>query len=335
MLTNALSGKSSSFNGHRRAAGREVARARGQDGSGRKVTAFPRLRGGIDSEPVSSFVAVSPAHRARQHSVRWSGMAAEIVQAIGTERSDYHYCGPRYLLVLFERLVRRNGITSVDGLPASSLRDLTRKLIVVPPGTNFTHWHEAKNGGRVIFFYFDAAALPLDGEAAGRARLFFEDAALISTAEKLASVVESAQSGSTDYLEALGRVLAHELVRSQQGPVRTKETLRGGLAPWQQRVVTAYIEEHLAESIPLAALARLAGLSAYHFCRAFKQSFGLPPHRYHTSRRIAHAKMLLAKPSVSVTDVGMKVGFAETSSFSAAFRKVTGVTPSAYHRGLA
>ena len=65
-------------------------------------------------------------------------------------------------------------------------------------------------------------------------------------------------------------------------------------------------------------------LSPFYFCRAFKQSFGLPPHRYHNGRRIERAKSLLAKPASSVTEIGMTVGFSETSSFSAAFRKATG-----------
>ena len=102
-----------------------------------------------------------------------------------------------------------------------------------------------------------------------------------------------------------------------------------------QRIATAYIEEHLSESVPLAQLAGLASLSSYHFCRAFKQSFGLPPHRYHTSRRIERAKALLSKPVFSVTDIGLTLGFSETSSFTAAFRKATGLTPTAYHRSLA
>ena len=129
-------------------------------------------------------------------------------------------------------------------------------------------------------------------------------------------------------------MLAHELLRLQQGSAPAKQLVRGGLAAWQQRMVTTYIEEHLAEPILLATLAGLAGLSTYHFCRAFKQSFGLPPHRYHTSRRIEHAKTLLAKPALSVTNIGMRVGFSETSSFTAAFRKATGLTPSAHHRSL-
>jgi AraC family transcriptional regulator len=53
------------------------------------------------------------------------------------------------------------------------------------------------------------------------------------------------------------------------------------------------------------------------------------------TQRIEHAKTLLAKPAPSVTAIGLRVGFSETSSFSAAFRKATGQTPTAYHRSLA
>jgi AraC family transcriptional regulator len=82
-------------------------------------------------------------------------------------------------------------------------------------------------------------------------------------------------------------------------------------------------------------LAQLVRLSPYYFCRAFKQSFGVSPHRYHNNQRIELAKTLLAKPDSSVTEVGLAVGFSETSSFTAAFRKTTGLTPTAYRRGLA
>ena len=119
------------------------------------------------------------------------------------------------------------------------------------------------------------------------------------------------------------------------GALRSEAFAKGGLAAWQQRAVTAYIEEHLAEPISLATLARLARLSPYYFCRAFKRSLGLPPHRYHSNRRIERAKLLLAQPAPSVTDIGLIVGYSETSSFTTAFHKATGITPTAYRRTLA
>jgi len=95
---------------------------------------------------------------------------------------------------------------------------------------------------------------------------------------------------------------------------RRRPPTRGSLAVWQQRIVATYIEEHLAEAISLHALAKLVDLSPYYFCRAFKQSFGIPPHRYHVNRRIERAKALLGERESSVTDVALEVGFSETSS---------------------
>jgi AraC family transcriptional regulator len=101
---------------------------------------------------------------------------------------------------------------------------------------------------------------------------------------------------------------------------------------WQQKRVVEFIEEHLAEDVSLTALAALANLSRYHFARLFKQSFGAPPHRYHMARRMERARCLLQRPELSVTEVGIQIGFRETSSFTRAFRKFTGLAPSAYRR---
>jgi AraC family transcriptional regulator len=101
---------------------------------------------------------------------------------------------------------------------------------------------------------------------------------------------------------------------------------RGGLAGWQRKRVVDFIEQHLSETITLSTLAAMVQLSPFHFARAFKQTLGLPPHRYHMSRRIERAKALLADRSV--TEVAVAVGYAETSSFSSRFRRATGISPS-------
>jgi AraC family transcriptional regulator len=190
---------------------------------------------------------------------------------------------------------------------------------------------------RVMYFYFDPDWMPTLPETTDlpslAPRLFFEDSTLWNTALKLNRLIENSGSESSLYIHALGTVLAHELVRLNAG-TPLEASLRGGLASWQQRTVADYIEEHVADQIALSTLAQLARLSPYYFCRAFKQSFGMPPHRYHNSRRIEHAKMLLAKPASSVTDIGLTLGFSETSSFTAAFHRTTGLTPTAYRRSL-
>src|SRR5262249_9965520 len=109
---------------------------------------------------------------------------------------------------------------------------------------------------------------------------------------------------------------------------------KGGLSAWRRRIVSEYLEEHLTEPVPLAKLVELTQLSHCHFSRAFKQSFGMPPHRFHMSRRIERAKTLLAEPVMSVSDVALELGFNEPSSFTVVFRRYTGRTPSEYRRGL-
>jgi AraC family transcriptional regulator len=60
----------------------------------------------------------------------------------------------------------------------------------------------------------------------------------------------------------------------------------------------------------------------------------VPPHRFHTVRRIERAKILLAKPDLAIADIAISVGFSETSSFTAAFHKLTGQTPTQYRRAV-
>jgi AraC family transcriptional regulator len=284
-------------------------------------------------------VEIFPADAVKRRAVSWDGLTVEIVQATQSERTEYRFNGPRHLLAVYEQGERREGETFVDGLPRSTRRDFKRKLVFVPAGHEYSDWQEPRSLTRVVYFYFDPPKMPTlpQADVAGTRlspRLFFEDATLWDTAVKLRKQIESAGSDNRLYVEALGVVLAHELVRLNAGIRPVEAPVRGGLAGWQQRIVTSYIEEHLSEQIPLATLARLVRLSPYYFCRAFKQSLGMPPHRYHNSRRIEHAKTLLAKPELSVTEIGLTVGFSETSSFTAAFRKATGQTPTGYHRSL-
>jgi AraC family transcriptional regulator len=193
----------------------------------------------------------------------------------------------------------------------------------------------------MIFFYLDPAKVDAVSESrlASRSftpRVFFENDALWDSALKLRRLIEGGAVEDQLYFEAVGLVLMHELIRLERGAcVKDKTYIRGGLATHQQRIVTTYIEEHLREPIFIATLADLVDLSPFHFCRAFKKSFGVPPHRYHTGRRIERAKAMLAKQMLSVTEIGLAVGYSETSSLSAAFRKATGLTPRGYRMSFA
>lgn len=124
----------------------------------------------------------------------------------------------------------------------------------------------------------------------------------------------------------LGVLPVHGPMSLDRRQIDKSAPTRGGLAGWQRKRVVNFIEQYLSETITLSTLATLVQLSPFHFARAFKQTLGLPPHRYHMSRRIERAKALLADRSV--TEVAVAVGYAETSSFSSRFRRATGISPS-------
>ena len=280
-------------------------------------------------------VRISPPDAVSRRTASWSGMRVEIVQANRRGRIDYHFCAPVHMLVIHERSVRHDGCTVIEGLPKSSLQDCSRKLVFVPAGRQYHDWHEPRTLSRLVCVYFDPTRLAPEVKFSSLSlapRLFFEDRALMETALKIASLIESGASDHRPYVEALGVVLAHELVRIHACRSGAESQISGGLAAWQRRKAVAYIEEHVAEPISLAALAQLVGLSACYFCRAFRQSFGMPPQRYQLSQRIERAKALLLKHGASVTEVGVTVGYNDASAFCTAFRRVTGSTPSAYRR---
>jgi len=285
-------------------------------------------------------VEVSRPDVVRRRAMAWNGMAAESVQCTSRERLEYRFRAPVHLLVAYEEGERHDGETLVEGLPRSRLKNFARKLAFVPAGHEYREWIEPRTRIRRLHFYFDPAALKRHAQlnVARKSlvpRLFFEDATLWHTAVKLRNLIESPVSDDRLYFEALGVVLAVELLRLNCGAFEIERVqVRGGLAAWQERMLADYIEQHLAERIPLGTLAELAGLSPSHFCRAFKQSFGMPPHRYQTEQRMERAKELLAAPASSVTDIGLTMGFRDTSAFSAAFRKTTGFTPTGYQRNL-
>jgi AraC family transcriptional regulator len=294
----------------------------------------PVLSAGCDL--FGTTVQISPIDLVKRHCMERYGIVTESIYAPTRSRIEIRYDAPAHLLVLYEDGVRREGETSIDGLPPSTLRNLANKLTFVPAGHSYREWHETSTALRVTYLYFSPAKLETstDTDTSYAPRAFFEDATLWATATKLKNVIERKQPESNLYFDALASVLAHELSRSGRALAPTSPASRGGLASWQKRAVIGYIEEHLDERVSLITLAGLARLSQHHFCRAFKQSFGIPPQGYLLQRRIEQAKVLLSDRANSITDVALTLGYAFNSSFTLAFRKIAGQTPSEFRRNV-
>ena len=94
--------------------------------------------------------------------------------------------------------------------------------------------------------------------------------------------------------------------------------------------VIYYINAHLEEELSIAKLAALASFSEYHFIRVFREAVGMTPRKYIIQVRMDHAKYLLKSTSLSVQEVGYKIGYASESMFCSSFKKSFGMTPSEY-----
>lgn len=109
----------------------------------------------------------------------------------------------------------------------------------------------------------------------------------------------------------------------------------GGLPGARLRRVIEYVNLNLHRNVPLAELSAVAYMSPYHFARLFRQSTGESPHRFTLRRRIDRAKLLLADGAGSIEVVAAVVGFRSANHFTTTFRRIVGVTPSAYRAGAA
>ena len=90
------------------------------------------------------------------------------------------------------------------------------------------------------------------------------------------------------------------------------------------------VDARYAEPLDVGDLAREAGLSRAHFSAEFRRAFGEPPHVYLLTRRLERAAALLRTTDHSVADICMSVGLSSVGSFTTSFRRMFGLTPTAY-----
>jgi AraC-like DNA-binding protein len=105
-----------------------------------------------------------------------------------------------------------------------------------------------------------------------------------------------------------------------------------GLAPWQAKRVRAFIDANLDQTLTVQQLADVARLSVSYFFRAFRGSFGTPPHAYIVQCRVERAQACLKSSNEPIAQVALLCGFCDQAHFSRAFARQTGVPPAAWRR---
>jgi len=110
----------------------------------------------------------------------------------------------------------------------------------------------------------------------------------------------------------------------------TRIAATGCLSGRRLRRAIDYVHAHLQENVRLEDIAAAAGLSAFHFSRAFKSTIGLTPHGYLMFVRVERAKALLSRCDRTMTEIAAEAGFSDQSHMSKVFRRLTGCTPTEF-----
>ena len=95
-----------------------------------------------------------------------------------------------------------------------------------------------------------------------------------------------------------------------------------------------YISGHYDEKLTNTMLADLCNLSESTFLRYFNKLLNMTPATYIAKHRISHAKILLEKNQLSITQIAQETGFFDSSHFNRTFKKITGISPLNYKKNL-
>ncbi|HNP35241.1 MAG TPA: AraC family transcriptional regulator [Woeseiaceae bacterium] len=159
------------------------------------------------------------------------------------------------------------------------------------------------------------------------ARTPFEDPMLNMIAWRLWAVCEAEGQGGALFAEHALRVVLATLLLRSSGNQPTKT-----LAHWQVCKAQNFMRSHLDRSLRLVDIAESAGLSQYHFLRAYKNSTGLTPFQWLAQQRVERAKELMLEPECQLVEVALATGFSSQGHFSTTFRRITGLTPTGWQR---
>ncbi|WP_244425304.1 AraC family transcriptional regulator [Bradyrhizobium sp. STM 3843] len=233
--------------------------------------------------------------------------------------------------------VRSDGETMIAGGGRSTLNDLRDKLTFVPIGSYGEGWNRFERGTSSVFaVHLCPTTSEHDANDISKVppALYFENDNLKATLQKLQSVLDGSGIDDHAYAETLGLLLLWEL-RHAADPKRSRlKPVRGGLTARQLNRVTDFIDAQIPNEITISDLAALAGLSHYHFIRAFKDTVGLTPYRYVLSERVRRARTLLSNPALSLAEVALAAGFSDVSHLNRIFRKFSRMTPTAFRREI-
>ena len=136
-------------------------------------------------------------------------------------------------------------------------------------------------------------------------------------------------AGGALYETTMAQAMAAHLA----GTLAPRSGVAAGIDDRRLRRALDRIEADLAENLSLDDLAAEAGLSPFHFSRAFRTATGESPLQFVIRRRIETAQGMLRTTRLPLAEIAWRVGYGDVSRFGQHFRRQTGTTPGAWRAG--
>ena len=292
------------------------------------------LSGARSSPP--SIVEISPPDIARRRLAHWGAIQADNVRITRRETFEYGFQARRHLLIAYERAERDDGETLIEGLPKSTLREFNCKLSLVPAGHRFYGWQTPRVLTRVTYFYIDLQDWLFDPELRHRSR--DQPAPVLLRSSRLGHRTQT--QGRGRQFRPIEPPICRGLEPRPDArtyPIGPHDIRAARPLTWRLAGMAAETRGRIHRGASLGG--NFAGHSRgarrsepLSFCARLQAILRRAPHRYHMARRMDRARSLLQRPALSVTQIGVQIGFRETSSFTRAFRRFTGLTPTEYRR---
>ncbi|QAU40261.1 helix-turn-helix domain-containing protein [Bradyrhizobium guangdongense] len=231
------------------------------------------------------------------------------------------------------RFERRSGKSVVTGTTH-------RGAVTVIPAGSSSRW-DIPEPLNVVHLYLPQATLQRVAIEAGMAapadlveRSAHPDPVTSRLLLSAADVLEGSAALDALFRQQITDLLATRLLAAHSGSPPSFQPTLGGLSPAILRRAIERLRSDTDADVSLAALAADAGLSRFHFCRAFKESTGLSPHAWLRQHHLEQAMNMLRETDDSIASIAAALGYSSQAAFAAAFGKLTGETPSVWRRRM-
>lgn len=168
-----------------------------------------------------------------------------------------------------------------------------------------------------------------------REAFFVEDLVVAQMTKNILSFVEHSEPLDKLALDQMATVLGAHILQTRCGVPKFAAPPRRGLEPWQKLRTEEMLHANLEGNITINKLAAACSLSASHFGRCFRKTFGTSVHQRLIQLRIDHAKSLLSQTNKTLSEVALSSGFYDQAAFSRTFARIEHVTPSNWRRSNA